>query len=94
MQRQVRLQQVTDFLRGLGLRFHPLTECNICDIVSDTLAECVEFSDLAFIESGLFDGHYISFCGWKEFHSKPYVFLTDAFTGKFLGGQLQNRSSL
>ena len=42
---------VTDFLGGLGLGFHPLTECDIGDIVTNTLAECGEFSDLTFVQS-------------------------------------------
>ena len=54
--------RVTDFLGGLGLGFYPLTECDICDIVTNALAECVEFADLTFIQSGLVYGHCGSFC--------------------------------
>ena len=40
---------ILGYLNGfLGLGFHPLTECNIGDVVSDTLAECVEFANLTF----------------------------------------------
>ena len=34
--------RVTDFLGGLRLGFHPLTECNISDVVSKTFAKCIE----------------------------------------------------
>jgi hypothetical protein len=33
-------------MAGLRLGCHPLTECNIGDIVSDTLAESIEFTNL------------------------------------------------
>ena len=45
--------RVTDFLGGLGLGFHPLSERSIGGIVTNTLAEWVEFPDLTFIERGL-----------------------------------------
>jgi hypothetical protein len=45
--------RVTKILRGLGLGFHPLSERSIGGIVTNTLAEWVEFPDLTFIERGL-----------------------------------------
>jgi len=56
---------VTDFLGDLGPGFHPLIECDICDIATNTLAERIEFTDLTFIQSGLVDGHGGSFYRWS-----------------------------
>jgi hypothetical protein len=58
--------RVTDFLGGLGLVHHPLSKRIITNIVSDTLAESIEFANLTFCQSGLIDGHNISFCRWGD----------------------------
>ncbi len=33
------------------------TECVFCDVVTDTLAESIEFTNLTFGQCGLVDGH-------------------------------------
>ena len=55
--------RVTVFLGWVGLGFHPLSECILSDIITDALAECIEFANLTFCQSGVVDRHYVSFCG-------------------------------
>jgi hypothetical protein len=55
--------RVTDVFGCLRLSGHPLTECVLCDVVTDTLAKCVEFANLTLGQSGMVDGHRGSFFG-------------------------------
>ena len=56
----VRLQQGHEYPWVSETGINLLSECILCDVVTHTFAECIEFTSLTFSQCGLVDGHRVS----------------------------------